>query len=117
MTTTKKTTTTKRTTKKATATKAVTKSVTPTVNTKLQYSVLEALVSRIDTLKKCDVADEWIIKNEVISEAMRYHLLASVSLKRAYYYDKLASAIASGTLKIDSKHKVKIDGVKELRVG
>lgn len=109
-----KTTKNTKTTRKTTAT---TKTPATKINTKLQYSVLEALVSRIDTLKKCDVAEEWIVKNDVISEAMRYHLLASVSLKRAYYYDKLSSAISSGTLKVDNNHKVKIDGVKELRVG
>ena len=116
MTKTTKTNTTKKTTRKTTATKTTT-TKTPTVNTKLQYSVLEALVTRIDTLNKCDVADEWIMKNDVISEAMRYHLLASVSLKRAYYYDKLSCAISSGALKVDTKHKVKINGVKELKVG
>jgi len=85
------------------------------VNPTVKYDSLLALVSRIDTLQKSDIAEKWIKANTVITQAQRYHLLTNLYFQKSLVYDKLEKV--ARTHKIGNPHRIVIPGVRELKVG
>lgn len=111
-------TTTKKTTAKTTATKKTAKTVSKTpvkaipVNTELNITALMGLVSRVDSIQKADIAEQWVKENKVVSATEKCELLAMVNFKKAVLYSNLSKSI-----KLSNAHKITISGVRELKVG
>lgn len=87
------------------------------VNRELPLDKLVTLVSRIDSLRKAQIAELWILGNNTINESKRLALMGKVSLIKAKLYTQLAKDAVKPVPKFDSIHKIHIDGVRELKVG
>lgn len=87
------------------------------INRELPFDKLYDLTKRIDSLRKAEVAELWVLGNNVITEKERCECLRSVYFKKALVYGKLCSSEVHEVPKFDSIHKIHIDGVKELKVG
>lgn len=85
------------------------------INRELPLDKLVTLLSRVDSIRKAQVAELWILGNNVISESKRLALLGRLSLIKAKLYVALAKDAEKPIPKFD--HKLHIDGVRELKVG
>ena len=56
------------------------------VNTKLSAENCRKMVDRVDSIERAEIAEEWLKKNEVLTESEREGLMTSLGLKFCNLY-------------------------------